>query len=326
MLITELYIILIKNLASTPVLFFCLGALSKLIKSNLEIPEQISKFLTIYLVTSIGFKGGVNIGYTTDFNNKALLTIIFGSLMGVIQPIIGYILLKFTTKLSSINAAAVATHYGSISIITFVTAVNFLSANLLSYSSYIISILAIMEVPAVFSGLSIAYKTKRKSNIKVSYLKEITSNGSLLLLVGSFLIGYVSGERNFKQLEGFFVTPFQGFLSIFLLDMGILVASHLKEVKKFSLKLVAFGIYMPLISSIMATLISALIELDIGTGFLFIVLVASSSYIVVTAIVRHSLPEANPAIYIPMSLAITFPFNIICGIPLYFSMASKFLT
>jgi hypothetical protein len=246
------------------------------------------------------------------------------------MPFIAYALLRATTKLDSPTAAAVAAHYGSISMVTFVTAVSFLGTNEVVYAGYIVAVLALMEAPAILSGLFIAHraapetiKAGEKATPKLS--REIFTNGAILLLTGSFLIGWATGTDGMAKMEGFLVTPFQGILALFLLDMGLLVSRQLHHLKEFTLKLVLFGIYMPLIGAAIGLLSSKLIGLDVGTGTLFTVLCASASYIAVPAAMRLALPQAKAAIYVPLSLAITFPFNIVFGIPLYFAIAEVIL-
>jgi len=327
----ELFSLFTENLLSPPILFFFLGIISGILKSGLEVPQQISKYLAIYLMMAIGFKGGVAIANTANINGTVISTILASMGAGFVQPFIGYYLLKLTTKLDDLTAAAVAAHYGSISIVTFIAAVNFLGINSIVYSGYIVAVLSLMEAPAILSGLLIAYKSKpeitKDSPKSIFYLmKEIVTSGSILLLMGSFFIGWISGSKGMQVMEGFLVTPFQGILTFFLLDMGILISKHLSDLKEFNLRLIIFCMYMPLIGSIIGIVLSLIIGLDVGTGFLLTVLISSSSYIVVTAAMRAALPQAKAAIYIPMSLAITFPFNITMGIPLYFVMAQKFLS
>lgn len=202
--------------------------------------------------------------------------------------------------------------------------------NSIIYAGYILAVLALMEAPAILTGLFIAHKTQPKtikSTTKAAprLAKEIFTNGAILMLTGSFIVGAISGEVGDKKMHGFLVEPFQGILAFFLLDMGLLVTRQMNHLKEFNIKLILFGIYMPLIGCGVGLSLSYLIGLDVGTGFLFTVLIASSSYIAVTAAMRLALPEAKAAIYLPMTLAITFPFNIAFGIPLYFSLAQHFL-
>lgn len=319
--------IFLQNISSPPILFFILGIIAGYVKSDLNIPEQISHYLSTYLIMAIGFKGGVSISQTEVFDFEIIATIFAGIVTGMTQPLIGFYLLRKTTKLDKTTAAAISAHYGSISMVTFVTAVSFLEMNHIAYAGYIIAVLAIMEAPAIFSGLILANDSESKAmNIFKSKLgKDVLTNGAILLLAGSFFIGWISGDIGMKKMEGFLVTPFQGILAFFLLDMGLIVARQSHHLKEFNLRLVLFGIYMPLIGGLIAIIIAKLIGLDLGTATLFIVLVASSSYIAVTAAMKMALPQAKAGIYIPMTLAITFPFNISLGIPLYYKLAELFL-
>lgn len=320
---------LAQNFLSPAILFFILGIIAGVIKSDLEIPESISRYLSLYLMMAIGFKGGVAIANTPDINGEVLAAIGAGVAFGFAQPFLGYALLRWTTKLDSPTAAAVAAHYGSISMVTFATAAAFLKVNEVAYAGYIVAILALMEAPAIISALFIAHRaapsTIHEQETKKLFNREIFTNGSILLLFGAFIIGCLTGQSGMDKMEGFLVTPFQGILALFLLDMGLLVARQMTNLRAFTLPLVLFGLYMPLIGAAIGLAISSLLGMDIGTGMLFMVLCASASYIAVPAAMRLALPEAQASIYVPMSLAITFPFNVMIGIPLYYSMALKFL-
>ncbi len=312
-----------QNLLTPPILFFALGILAGIIKSDLEVPESISRYLAIYLMMAIGFKGGVAIANTPDLNGEVIYTALAGITIGFLQPFLGYALLKWTARIDNATAAAIAAHYGSISMVTFATAAAFLDANAIIYAGYIVAVLALMEAPAIMSGLFIARRTAPEIPAhepeKHKLMREIFTNGAILLLLGAFVIGWITGESGMNKVAGFLDEPFQGILCLFLLDMGLLVARNLQHLKSFSWPLVAFGIYMPLIGAAIGIGVSALIGLDEGTGLLFTVLCASASYIAVPAAMRLALPEAKAAIYVPMSLAITFPFNIVLGIPLYYA-------
>lgn len=326
----EILDVFLQNLTSPPILFFILGVVAGFLKSDLNVPDQISRYLSIYLMMAIGFKGGVAIAETPEINGQIIATIAAGLITGFTQPFIGYALLRLTTKIDRPTAAAISAHYGSISMVTFVTAVSFLGANEVAYAGYIVAVLALMEAPSILTGLFIAHRAEPKTirataKATPRLSREIFTNGAILLLMGSFLIGWASGTSGMEKMSGFFVDPFHGILAFFLLDMGLLVSRQMHHLKEFTLKLVMFGIYMPLIGASVGISISWLIGLDVGTGFLFTVLVASASYIAVTAAMRLALPQAKAAIYIPMTLAITFPFNIAFGIPLYFSITEKIL-
>ncbi len=312
-----------QNLLTPPILFFALGVLAGIIKSDLEVPESISRYLALYLMMAIGFKGGVAIANTPDLNGEVIYTALAGVGIGFLQPFLGYALLKWTAKIDKPTAAAIAAHYGSISMVTFATAAAFLDANAIIYAGYIVAVLALMEAPAIMSGLFIAHRaapeTQGHTRAEKKLMREIFTNGAILLLFGAFMIGWVTGQPGMDKVSGFLSEPLQGILCLFLLDMGLLVARNLQHLKSFSWPLVAFGIYMPLIGAAIGIAASILIGLDEGTGLLFTVLCASASYIAVPAAMRLALPEAKAAIYVPMSLAITFPFNIVIGIPLYYA-------
>jgi len=325
----ELLSLVEQNLLSPAVLFFGLGIVAGFFKSDLEIPNSISRYLAIYLMMAIGFKGGVAISNADVFEMELILALSSGLVVGFLQPFIGYGLLRATTLIDKPTAAAVAAHYGSISMVTFVTAASFLKLNEIAYAGYIVAILALMEAPAILSGLFIAHRaapqTRHHEKEEKKLAREIFTNGAILLLLGSFLIGWLSGQSGMEKMEGFLVTPFQGILALFLLDMGLMVSKNLPQLKSFTWPLALFGIYMPALGASIGLLVSFIIGLDVGTGTLFTVLCASASYIAVPAAMRLALPEAKAAIYLPMSLAITFPFNVVLGIPLYYAMATRIL-
>ncbi|WP_140984667.1 sodium-dependent bicarbonate transport family permease [Asticcacaulis tiandongensis] len=308
---------LVQGMISAPVLFFGLGIFAGLVRSNLSMPRSISQFLSIFLMMAIGLKGGMALRAEGALTLEFGATLIVGVLFGLIQPVIGYALLKSTTSLDKATAAATAAHYGSVSIVTFATAVSYLELNQVAFAGYIVAVVAMMEAPAIISGLMLAQGKSEQKRFG-HLLAETATNGAVLLLIGSLLFGAVLGSDKLTGISALFIDPFQGVLCLFLLDMGLTVSRNLKHVRQFSLSLLAFGLYMPLIGAVLGTLASRAIGLDHGTAFLFTVLCASASYIAVPAAMRVSLPLAQQAIYIPMSLALTFPFNILIGIPVYF--------
>ncbi len=318
-----------QNLLSPAVLFFALGVAAGCFKSDLEVPPSISRILGIYLMMSIGFKGGVAIANTHDFTLRMAGVIGAGFLVSLLIPFAGYGLLRMTTRLDHATAAAVAAHYGSISVVTFATASAFLKANSAAYAGYIVAILALMEGPAIFSGLFIARREQTESSHAPAEEKHgrhsALANGAILLLFGAFAIGWVTGQPGMDKVQGFLEAPYQGILCLFLLDMGLLVARNLGHLRQFTWSLGLFGIYMPLIGAGIGLGVSWAFGLNVGTGTLFTVLCASASYIAVPAAMRLALPEAKPSIYVPMSLSITFPFNIALGIPLYYALANALL-
>lgn len=325
----DILALLAQNLLSPAILFFALGALAGFLKSDLEVPESISRYLSIYLMMAIGFKGGVAIANTPDLNGEVIGTALAGLAVGFLQPFLGYWLLRVTTRIDKPTAAAVAAHYGSISMVTFVTAASFLKSNDVVYAGYIVAVLALMEAPAILSGLFIAHRADPSTIHRTEQkrlARDILTNGAILLLSGAFFIGWVTGQQGMEKVEAFLVTPFQGVLCLFLLDMGLLVAKNLHHLRRFTLPLVLFGLYMPIIGALVGLGFSYVIGLGVGTGTLFTVLCASASYIAVPAAMRLALPEAKAAIYVPMSLAITFPFNVGIGIPAYYAAAKMLLS
>ncbi len=325
----EIINVFAQNLVSPAILFFMLGIIAGCTRSDLEIPNSISRYLSIYLMMSIGFKGGVAIANTPDINATVLLLVAAALTISFIQPFIAYFILRLTSNLDKPTAAATAAHYGSISMVTFATAAAFLKSIDVTYAGYIVAIVALMEAPAILSGLFIAHHdaphTKTHKNEEKKLARDIFTNGAILLLFGSFLIGWATGQRGLEKMDAFLIKPFDGILALFLLDMGLLVARNISHLKSFTWPLALFGINMPLIGCCIGLVISKLLALDVGTGMLFTVLCASASYIAVPAAMRLALPEAKAAIYVPMSLAITFPFNVMVGIPLYYALALHFL-
>lgn len=324
----DFFSVTIDNLLSPAILFFFLGIIAGVIKSDLEVPSSISKYLSIYLMMSIGFKGGYSFLVEKEITSEMSLLIISSICLSLLIPFLGFWLLNTTTKIDKATAAAVASHYGSVSVITFITATSFLKMINFPYKSYVVSILAIMEAPAILSGLYIAHKNMPSTNThekeEKKLFREIFTNGSILLIFGSFLIGMITGQSGLDKVKGFLVTPFNGVLCFFLLDMGLIVAKESNHLKKFSISLFMFGIYMPIITFLLGLGICLAIGIDQGTTFLFAVLCASASYIAVPAAMKLALPEAKAGIYIPMSLSISFPFNIIFGIPIYYWIISMF--
>lgn len=320
----------LQNLLSPAILFFALGILAGFLKSDLNVPESISRYLSIYLMMAIGFKGGAALAETEWASATLLPVMAAGVAMSFIMPFAGFGLLKATTRLDAPTLAAIAGHYGSVSIVTFVTAASFLQQSAIAYEGYIVAVLALMEAPAILSALYIAHRAApdtitagKQATPKLA--REIFTNGAILLLFGSFLIGMLTGKPGLAKMEGFLVTPFQGILALFLLDMGLMVSRQFHYMREFSFNLAAFGIYMPLLGAAVGLAAALVIGLDAGTGMLFMVLCASASYIAVPAAMRLALPQAKAAIYLPMSLAITFPFNIVVGLPLYLMVAEKLL-
>lgn len=313
----------ISNISSPPILFFMLGLGASVLRSDLSIPETIGKALSIFFIMAIGFKGGVELsknGFTIEVVIASGLTI----LLGFLTPIIVFYLLKTFFKIDVVNAGALAAHYGSVSVVTFVTGAAFLIREGIAQSGFMVAMMALMETPAIFVAILLVGLVNRSSiSARTNYaelIKDALFNGSVVLLFGSMLIGLLTGEVGYKAMESFFVTPFQGILAIFLLEMGLVAGKRISEFKLVGKKLVFFGILMPIINASVAIILATMLGFSSGDTLLFAILNGSASYIAAPAAVRMALPEANPSYYITLSLAITFPFNVTLGIPLYYSI------
>lgn len=308
-----------STLLSPIILFFILGVTAGLFKSTLKMPTGLGKGLSIYLMLAIGFKGGVEIAHT-EYGLGTLVTIMVALVSGFLIPIVGFFILKKLSRLDKINRASIAAHYGSISVVTFIAATSQLIDLNISFEGYIIAVVAMLEIPAIISGLLLA-----KGSLNRETLKEVFLNGSVVLLLGSLIIGWVTSDKGMATMEPFIDTPFKGILGLFLLDMGLLVAEKLRGASEFSFKLLSFGVIMPLISGSLAFLLALLIGLDSGTAILLMTLCASASYIAVPAAMRVALPEANAGLSLTLALGITFPFNVTVGIPFYIYVCERFL-
>lgn len=320
--------ILAANLLSPIVLFFVLGLAAALARSDLNIPEPFAKALSLYLMLAIGFKGGAEVA-RAGLDSTLLLLILAGIVLSFVIPAIAFSILRVASPLPRVDAAAVAAHYGSISIVTFIAASEFLRSQAITFEGYLVAVAAAMEAPAILTGIWLAQRGRRdnadngRASRSMPSMREILFNGSIVMLVGAFIIGWITGEDGLETMAPFVVDPFKGVLALFLLDMGLIAGRGLRSsLRLMGLRTILFGIYMPLISAVIATGVVMLLGLSTGSGALLITLAASASYIAVPAAMRIALPEAKPAIYATMSLGITFPFNLAVGIPLYAALAA----
>lgn len=314
----------LQNLLSPMVLFFALGLLAALARSDLTIPEAVAKLLALYLLLSIGFRGGAEVAHH-GLTGQLLATIAAGMLLSFATPFVAYALLQATTKLNATDSAAVAGHYGSISAVTFVAVTGILGQMSIPYDGYLVAVAAAMETPAIFAALLIARYTTQPADSVTSgdFLRTVAFNGSIVILIGAFAIGAITGQRGLTMLKPFILDAFPGFLCLFLLDMGLVAGRGLKQGwRHLSLTTAAFAIVMPLIGAAMAAAMATLIALSVGSTAVLITLAASASYIAVPAAMRLALPAANPAIALTLSIGVTFPFNLLLGIPLYIAAAS----
>jgi uncharacterized protein len=313
----------LANLLSPMVLFFALGLAAALARSDLTVPESVAKFLALYLMMAIGFKGGAAVA-KTGVDLKLVGVMLAGIVLSAVIPLIGFALLKATTRLSAVDAAAVAAHYGSISIVTFVAATQTVTTLGLPFEGYLIAVAAVMETPAILTALFLARRSGAGGSHEPAgaLIREIGLNGSVVMLIGSFAIGVITGERGLKAVDPFIGQLFFGMICLFLLDMGLLAGRGMREgLKALSVPAILFGFYMPLISAALAALACLALGLSPGGTALMITLSASASYIAVPAAMRLALPEARPSIYLTLSLGVTFPFNLTLGIPLYVWLA-----
>ncbi len=321
----------LANLTSPPLLFFFLGCIAALLRSDLDVPNPVAKALSLYLLFAIGFKGGVAL------SESELTVTIVGALLAALAlaslvPVYIYFLVR--RLVPNHDAAAIAATYGSISAVTFVTAVNYLNSQAIDWGGHFVAAMALMEAPAIVVGLFLYQRSRGGITPDApgddtsvgGLLREALVNGSVILILGALVIGAISGPRGMEQLEPFVKTPFVGVLCLFLLDMGLVAARRLEDVLRprepdqggpSALALSALAVLFALLNGSLGLGLATLLGLPEGDALLLTMLGASASYIAVPAAMRLALPEANPSIYLTMSLAITFPFNILIGIPMF---------
>lgn len=310
--------LLIENLTNPALLFFVLGIIAVYLKSDLEIPPNSSKFISLYLLFAIGFKGGQELSHEA-FTSEIGFSMLFGVGISLIIPLYTFFILK--RKLNVFDAGAVAAAYGSVSAVTFVTAVSYLESQQLNIHGHMVAIMALMESPAIIIGLVLisVYNKEDSNAIKIpSVIQHSLTNGSVLLILGSLVIGYLASAQQAEGIKPFTNDLFKGFLAIFLLDMGITSGRKLKSFFSFGLFPFIFAILIPLFNGCVFAMLSSFVTDDITNRFMFAILAASASYIAVPAAMKISVPKANPGLFLPMALAVTFPVNITIGMPIYF--------
>lgn len=326
-----------SNLLAPPVLFFALGLFAALVRSDLAMPDAAAKLLSLYLLLSIGFKGGVAAS-SAGLTPQLVGAICVGIAMSALMPLVVFPLFKKLAGLDAATAAATAAHYGSISIVTFVAASDFAHRAGIEFSGHMVAVAVVMESPAILTGLvlaSLSVATSgltepspaqgsggHKTGLSVELLKEVFFNGSVILLVGAFAIGLITGENGMKRLNPFVVEIFQGVLCLFLLEMGLVAGRRIFHGDGVKLGLLAASILSTLAGALAGFLGAKLIGASVGDSAILITLGASASYIAVPAAMRVALPHANPGAYLTASLGVTFPFNLTLGLPIYFWLAS----
>ena len=325
----------LNNLLDPAILFFVFGITAGLLRSNLEIPPQIARFLSLYLLMSVGLKGGFSLAHA-GFGPQVVASLAGAMALSLLVPAVGYVLLR--RLLSRFDAAAVAATYGSVSATTFITATQYLQANHIDFGGHMAVALVLMESPAILMAMALASWARRQhargtaagapahgsQALSIGHvLREAFTDGANLLLLGSLVIGFVTGDQGKAMMEPFSGALFKGMLALFLLDLGLLVARQLPGLREVHPALLLYGVCGPLAHGLMAMALAALLHLGAGDAILLVVLAASSSYIVVPAVLRHAIPEANPGLYLGLSLAVTFVFNILVGIPLYTEVVQR---
>ena len=311
------YQILLSNLTNPTLLFFILGFIATTVKSDLEIPESSSKFISLYLLFSIGFKGGQELAHST-FTAEILYALLFGILIASLIPLYTFFILK--RRMNVNDAGAIAASYGSVSAVTFVAAVSFLEAIKISFGGHMVAVMALMESPAIIVGviLIMKYDAETKSSGKLgNIVKHSFTNGSVLMIMGSLIIGLIADTKQAEGIKPFTTDIFKGFLAIFLLEMGMVTARRFAAFKKYGWFAPVFAIVIPFVNGCVVAAISGFMIHDIGNRLIFAILAASASYIAVPAAMKLAAPKADPGLYIPMALGITFPFNITIGLPVY---------
>ncbi|MEM8522338.1 sodium-dependent bicarbonate transport family permease [Flavobacterium sp. PL12] len=312
--------LLFENLTNPALLFFILGVLAVKLKSDLEIPENSSKFISLYLLFSISFKGGQELAHS-DFNMEIIWSVLFGVFIALVIPMFAFFILR--KKFNIYDSGAIAAAYGSVSAVTFVTATSFLDLQNMTFSGHMVAVMALMEAPAIIVGVILIriFDENNENNASLpSIIKHSFTNGSVLLILGSLVIGLVASDEQALGIKPFTTDLFKGFLAIFLLDMGITSGKKLSAFIKSGWFAVMFAIAIPLVNGIIVALISQWVIIDIGNRFILSVLAASASYIAVPAAMKIAVPKANPGLFLPMTLAVTFPFNITLGMPIYLSI------
>jgi hypothetical protein len=308
--------ILLNNLTNPSLLFFILGILAVKLKSDLEIPATSAKFIALYLMLSIGFKGGQELSHS-DFKPEIVYSLIFGLVLSAAVPFYTFFLLK--KRLGVANASAISAAYGSISAVTFVAAASFLDMQGVTFGGHMVAVMALMEAPAIISGMILLQKysaQKTKGGMK-SIVFHAFTNGSVLLILGSLVIGLIADEKQAEGIKPFVTDIFKGFLAVFLLDMGINSGKKLKAFFKYGYFTTVFAILIPFINGCIVAVLSSWITPEVGDRLIFAILAASASYIAVPAAMKLANPEADEGLYVPMALAVTFPFNLTLGMPVF---------
>lgn len=313
--------LILANFTSPAVLCFLIGVVAALVKSDLRVPPQVHETLSMYLLFAIGLKGGVALSYSNlaEIFYPALATLS----LGVITPLLAFGLARRIGRLDSLNAAALAAHYGSVSAVTFMAALNFAHQAAITHEGFMTALLAVLEIPGIVVALMIAGCLGGTRTIRLrQVVHEAITGKSVILLTGGLMVGLLADRGGLAAISNVFVSPFQGVLAFFLLEMGVVAASRLKESKASLGFMLIYGTAVPLLFGGLGVLAGYAAGLSHGGIAILATMAASASYIAAPAAVKMALPDANPGIYLTSSISITLPFNIAIGIPLYFSLAA----
>jgi uncharacterized protein len=312
--------LLANNLTNPTLLFFLLGVIAALVKSDLEIPAQTIKFISLYLLFSIGFKGGQELQHS-GFSAEVWITLSAALGLALLVPFYAFFILK--TRLSVADAGAVAAAYGSVSAVTFVAATGFLEAQQQAFGGHMVAAMAIMEAPAIIVGVVLMRRFDR-TNVAPTRVGKIVhdslTNGSVLMIMGSFVIGLVADTKQAEGIKPFTSDIFKGFLAVFLLEMGMVAAKRFKAFRSYGWFVTLFALFVPALNGVLVACVTSAMPIEPGNRLLLAVLAASASYIAVPAAMRLAAPKADPGLYIPMALGVTFPFNLTVGLPLYWAI------
>ena len=313
--------LVVSNLTSPPVLCFVIGVFAALVKSDLRVPPQVHETISMYLLFSIGLKGGVALSQTTF---GAIFHPVLATLaLGLVTPVSAYFIANKLGRIDSINSAALAAHFGSVSAVTFMASLNFANMSGIKYEGFLTALLVVLEIPGIIVALTLAGMLSKGQDIKIGkVLHEAFTGKSVILLGGGLLVGLFADRGGVAAVSTVFITPFQGVLAFFLLEMGVVAASRLKDIKGSLPFMLLFGTLVPLLFSVFGIVAGKMAGLSPGGAAILGVMAASASYIAAPAAVKMALPEANASLYLTTSISITLPFNIAIGIPLYFTLAA----
>jgi hypothetical protein len=310
----------VVNLSSPPVLAFALGILAVSLKSDLRLPDAVYQALSIYLLLGIGIKGGVSLSEASW--NAIAWPLVATLALGVLIPFVAFGALRVMTSLDTVNRGALAAHYGSTSLVTFTAALVFLDTLKVSYEGFVTTLLATMEVPGILVGLLLASRGMSREFSWGESVRELLTSKSIVLLVGGMGLGLITGARGYEGIDVFFSGLFPGILTLFLLELGIVAGRRLRDLRLGGVGLIVFGVTFPIVAGILGVYAGVLAGLSVGGATVLGVISASASYIAAPAAVRLALPEASPGVYLTAALGITFPFNLVIGIPLLFNVSS----